>query len=659
MRKFKFELLILFLINLSIASLAQDDHLSESIKSILEELADNETDPEAGTEYTERLHELSEKPVNLNSADESELSRLFFLTDFQIKSIADYVHSSGKIFTVYEIMNIPGFNRDIAEMIIPFIKLDARGRQISDTTHLMSSILVNFLAKHPESEPSAVGPPWKGLIRYRLNAGKITAGLTSEKDYGEKLFSGRPSLPDFISANIAFEGNGVLRRIIVGDFSGRFGLGTNINTGLSTGLSLTAAGYLSGGDEIRPFTSSDENNFFRGIAFSLKIKKLGITGFLSGNKIDATVDTSAGNNKPAIETFYRSGLHNSITSLSKKDAVTEDAAGISANCDLNNLKLGIILSGNKFSIPVKKHNDDPETLYDFEGNRNWVLSSWYKMVVGKVILFGEVSSDYRFRFAWIQGASFRPADRLTINLLYRSYEPGFTSFHGKGPFSSSSGDNLRGIFGNFTFETAKYLFLSGGYDLRWYPWLRYRCSAPSVARSSEVRLRYQPAGKFSAEMTYDYRVSVYDDPETTGIKKQLEFKSYSVKGTLKFSPLENLIFTSRFDYKTAGPVASHGVVLLQDISLRFRKIPVTLWLRHAVFNTDDWNSRIYAYENDLPGTFNIPALSGKGSRSCIMIAWKKNNWGELRIKYGVLSQIKDGVNVNNEEVKIQIRFYFH
>ena len=102
----------------------QDEKVSDIIASIAEELADDETDPEAAAIYTEKLYDLIEKPVRINSADESELSRLFFLTDFQVKALADYIHSTGKIFSLYEIANVPGFDRDLVRMIFPFLSLD-------------------------------------------------------------------------------------------------------------------------------------------------------------------------------------------------------------------------------------------------------------------------------------------------------------------------------------------------------------------------------------------------------------------------------------------------------------------------------------------------------------------------------------------------------
>ncbi len=47
------------------------------------------------------------------------------------------------------------------------------------------------------------------------------------------------------------------------------------------------------------------------------------------------------------------------------------------------------------------------------------------------------------------------------------------------------------------------LFVSAGCDLRYYPWLKYRCSAPSVAVSKEVRLKYLPSDKITFEAVYN------------------------------------------------------------------------------------------------------------------------------------------------------------
>jgi hypothetical protein len=659
---FVFFVKIFFLIHsllfLTVLDSFAQENLSESIVSFAEELAEDETDPEAVAAYIEKLHELNEDPVSLNSADEAELSRLFFLTGFQIKALAEYIHSTGRIFSVYEIANVPGFDRELAGLIIPFISLESKTSQPFDTKKSVNTLLTNFSAKPGQTEEYS-GPDHKILLKYKYNGNGFTAGITAEKDRGERYLTGDPVQPDFMSGHLAWNGTGMIRKIIIGDYSAKFGLGTAINTGLRTGLSLTSPGCLSGGiDEIRPYTSTDENNFFRGVAMMLRHKKLTLSYFYSVNKIDATVKSYDGIHPDHIESLYTSGIHNSYTSLSKKDAVSELNYGATLGFNLNNLLIGLLWTKTEFSLPVKITEKDPVDLYDFEGSSNQIISGFYRASTGRTMLFGEFSSDTRGQMAIVQGISMRPADRFSLNLLYRNYEPGFRSFHGRGPFSTSSGDNVKGIYANLTFEAARYFFLSAGCDLRNYPWLIYRCSVPSSAFCSEIRLKYIPAGIWSAEAVFGYRNSVTDIPGSLGIKKQKESSARLLKGSIKYSPADNLTLTSRIGYNMIESSGSSGMFLMQDINWRFSRIPVSVWLRYCIFSTDDWESRLYTYENDLLHCYSIPALSDEGKRTYIMVAWKFSGHGDMRVKYSLTEFSEESSRSSSGEIKVQVRLWF-
>lgn len=654
----KYILLTISLI-ISISTFCQEDKLSEVITAIAEELASDESDPEAAVLYIELLNELVENPVHVNTRDQTELSRLFFLSDFQIKALADYTRLSGRILSPFEIANIPGFDRETARMIFSFITLNDRTDFFPDSAILRSSLLTNLSLKSSDIDSSAPGSPLKILTKYRFTSGNISGGFTAEKDQGEKFLNGYPPLPDFLSAHLSISGSGFIRKIVIGDYAARFGMGTNINTGIRTGISLTAPGNFLGRDEIKPYTSSDENNFLRGVASQFKINNLSLTVYYSVNKIDATLNSTNGLSDDYIETIYRTGLHNTASTLTKKDVVTENFYGANMSYNFDNFKIGLIWSENRLSLPLIIMDKNPDEIYDFEGDKSSVATIYYSSLIKRIILFGEFSKDSRNKLALVQGITLRPADRLTINILYRNYEPGFAAFHTNGQGSTSQGDNLQGFLGSFSFEAAKYLFISAGYDIQYYPWMKYRCSAPSMARKGEVRLKYIPSERFTAELGYYEKFSMQDEKESIGITKQEEVISRAVRCSADYSPFEGLTFGSRLDFKVVGSSGSTGMLLLQDLNYRFPSIPLSFWFRYCIFNTDDWDSRLYTWENDLLYSFSIPALSGEGTRSYIVAGWKLWGGSELRVKYGITTLTDNGENLKDiQELRMQFRIRF-
>ena len=385
-------IIVLIVVLFSARGFSREANLSETIISVAEDLAADEDDPEAVSIYTEKLHELAENPVRINSSSEDEISRLFFLSDFQIKVLADYIHSTGSILSVYELASIPGFDQETAELIIPFITLDYKPKNNSDTLIWRNSIISNFSIKTGKKDTTSLGSDWKIMTMYKFTAGAFSGGMTVEKDPGEKFLNGSPSLPDFFSANIAYNGSGFIKRIIVGDYSARFGQGTNINTGIRKGISLASQGYMSANDEINSYTSTDENRFFRGVAAELSVRHLELSMFFSINHADATISQSPDSSGDYVENFYTAGIHNTPSLLNKKDAVSVMTYGISFSYNFNNLKVGLVWSENRFSLPVNLRGNDPYKIFDFQGNRNTICSVYYNSLIRKTsALWGVLS----------------------------------------------------------------------------------------------------------------------------------------------------------------------------------------------------------------------------------------------------------------------------
>ncbi|HLN20495.1 MAG TPA: helix-hairpin-helix domain-containing protein [Bacteroidales bacterium] len=643
-----FKTLALLFILSSALAYGQNEGNNEVTSSLAEELAADEADPGLVQVYTEKLSELSDEPVSLNSADEDEISRLFFLTTFQVKAIIDYVRAYGKIVSFFEIANIPGFNSEVAEMMLPFITLEEIVHPGAATTTSFQA-LTNLFYRNDSGDTISEGSDLKYLGKYKLTTGRITLGVVAEKDKGEKLFYGSPPCPDFFSGYIGYKGKAFVRNIIIGDFSSRFGQGAAVSTGTASFNSLASKGFSTAASGFRGYTSADENNFFRGVAGTFSYGRFSLSLFYSSNRLDATLDPSSGN----VTSFYTGGIHNSASLRLKKDVITASASGINICADLSNLRIGMTYTGTRLSLPVEK-NDEPENVFSFNGSHNEVMSVYYSTVLKKNLLYGEFSSDNSLNYSIFQGVSISPAGRLTVNLIGGITSQGYTSFNGKSPVTGSSNRSGNSIMANLTFEASRNLFLSGGCLYTNYPWIRQGCSSPSISVKKEVRIKYLPSESISLEALYNRNLAGINSDEQNRVPQLTDKNAGYFRVTFRFSPSPEVTLATRVDAK--GPNRhERGYAILQDLMASIGRTPISIWCRYCIFSTDSWNTRIYAYENDLLYSFSIPAMYGEGCRSYVMLKCRMGNLGEIRFKYS-LTSAADGLKINNQnEFRLQVK----
>jgi hypothetical protein len=637
-------------------SFSQSDNLPDIIISIAEELSSFETNPEAATILIERLLDLTQNPVKINSADESEIARIFFLTEFQVKVLCDYVRTTASIVTPYEIAYLPGFDNATAMMVKPFIVFDVVDNFRSGTNDINQTLMTNVTYRNDSYSTHPDLTSLKLLTKYKLAAGRITAGITGEKDAGEKSFFSSRKTPDFLSAYCTYQGNGLIRRVIIGDYSVHFGQGTNINSGFSSGLSLTSSEFMAGKNEIKQYSSTDENNFFRGAAAGFNLKFIDIFMFYSHNRIDASLNFNEDSVAVSVKSIYKSGLHDTTPDIFKKDVLTEISTGANISLNMNNLRVGLTWSENRFSLPFFNESRELKDLNQFTGNKNSLWSGDYKWLYKNIILFGEYTLNQNKGSGFLQGIKLKPDNRLAINLLFRHYDKRFHTLHGNAPGSGSLTNDETGIMANFIYEAGKKIFISAGADFQNFTWLKYKCDAPSWGRKYEFKAGFYPSDNFAIETYYNYRDQMINTGASIRINKPSIINSRSIKTIINYLPGEYIDLGTRIEYKVLSPTEKTGVVLLQDINFSFRRAPVRIWLRWCFFDTDDYDSRIYVYENDLVNSFSIPALYDEGSRSYIMIALKILKKAELRLKYGISTTTGDQGKISDrEEIKFQFR----
>jgi hypothetical protein len=107
-----------------------------------------------------------------------------------------------------------------------------------------------------------------------------------------------------------------------------------------------------------------------------------------------------------------------------------------------------------------------------------------------------------------------------------------------------------------------------------------------------------------------------------------------------------------------------GFALLQDVQATVWSLRFTL--RYALFETDDYDNRQYAYENDVYLAYSFPAYSGRGVRKMAMVDFKLRKV-HIWLRYGMtrykdVDSIGSGVDSipgdTRSDIKIQLMYTF-
>ena len=134
----------------------------------------------------------------------------------------------------------------------------------------------------------------------------------------------------------------------------------------------------------------------------------------------------------------------------------------------------------------------------------------------------------------------------------------------------------------------------------------------------------------------------------------------------RLEPSETITLQSRIDaVRFMSGQREKGILVYQDFAWSPVKIPVTAVFRAAWFHTGSYNTRIFAYENDLLYTFSSLSFSGKGIRTYLDLHIRLTDNLEAWLKVANTSWFgqetagsgNDKINGSSKsEMKIQIRY---
>ena len=639
------------------------------ITSKLEDLSRQTKYPADYSDLTDAFVYYATHPININSREAGKLVELHLLNEMQFSALENYIHQYGWIYSLYELRYISGFNRTTIRQIAPFIKT---GKPEKETSFHWKNVF-RFSNQHiilrygqtfekstgfrlsPDSAirypgTDYIGGPQSLYLRYAFRSSNfVRIGITLDKDAGEvfavhrlsdsiknRLDNHQPRFPDFSSAFIFISHWGIVQKAIIGDYHLEFGQGLALWSGLTFGKSAETTQIKYYGNGIKPNTSSNENRFLRGAAITLKKKNLALTLFYSQHKIDGTLFVSPGSQQEEISALPESGLHRTLCELLHKNNVTLLAAGGHLNYSGKNWQVGATYYQTRLSLPLEPDSQFYR-LYDFRGKRFSNASVNFSWVINRFSFFGELAANPGKALAGTAGFNFYPDDRFSFALAYRYFSPDYEVIYASPFMESEQARNEEGIYVGVKMLLSAAISFSAYADYYRFPWLRFRINAPSNGKA--FLIQFDVSAATNLNMNFRFRYSsrqenlispdIYHIPVITKSIRDIRY-------VLHYSPTSLLTLQSRIEYLyyQKGTDNEQGFLMLQDVALHFSSHPLTIHMRYALFDTDGWNSRIYAYENDVLYAFSVPPYYNKGQRLYLLLHYQLHTAFHFWLKIG-------------------------
>lgn len=666
----------------------KNELIQQRIEFISEQLEDETPDL---TNLFDQLFYYFDNPINLNNTTLEQLNELGLLTDLQINDLFLHVKLFGKLITIYELQSLTYWDKTTIQMILPFVRVDDRLDNLNvsfkealkqgnfESFFRFQTILEdkNAYAAVPDSILATSNGFYHGnpdhyysRLRYSYRT-NLSAGITVDKDPGEK-FNGekQPYGFDFISAHAFYKGGKYLKSIALGDYQVQIGQGLNLWSGYAFGKTADVTNLKRNANPLKPYTSVDENRFLRGAAIDVGYKDLSLLLFASNKGVDATIIIdSLVEEQEFVSSINLSGLHRTTSEIAKKDAFKETMGGGNLRYQKQNLSFGI---ASVFQGYNKFYNKSiaPYNQFDFKGKSFVSTSADYGFILKNFSFFGEGSYvSHSKKIAQIHGVLISLDPNVSLSILYRNYDKAYQTFYNSGFAEGSNTQNERGLFIGGKVKLSNAWTINTYADYFSFPWMKYLVDAPSNGHEFLFQPTYRPNKKLEIYFRFREQLKAKNsrslsDGSVTSIEdvRQRNFRIH-----FAYNVTDGITLKSRLEFTSVSRPSSSkdiGMLLYQDVLIRPKNWPIDFTFRYALYDTDSYDSRLYAFESNALYVFSVPAYFYQGTRAYLMIRWsflrKFDFWARYAVNiYSNKSTLGSGaeqINSNTKsEVTLQLR----
>jgi hypothetical protein len=662
-----FPILVLFSTHSSLITHSQEP--PPSVEQQLESQVDIDQRDVEDDSYFVQLEHLKKRPLNLNVATDEDLRQFIFLTDLQIDNLISYRNLLGRFISIYELQAIPGWDVATIKKTLRYVIINDALSTTDDIKNRFSNGEHQFLIRYSQIlesskgfEKSATGIRYLGgregiFSRYRYQYKNLLQfGFVGDKDAGEQFFHGSQKYGfDFYSFHLFARKIGKIQSLALGDFTVNMGQGLIQWQSLAFKKGGEVMGIKRQSSILRPYNSGGEIYFHRGVGITLGFRKMEVTAYASLRKLSANMVRDTIINKEFISSFLNSGYHRTQTEIGNRNNVGQLSFGGNVTYKGKKWHLGVNGVMYRFSLPVQKRND-PYNLFAI-GGQSWSNASVdYSYSYRNLHFFGEAATDKNLMHAFVNGLLISVNPRVDISILHRKISQAYQAVYGNAFTENTYPTNENGLYAGISIRPPFARWHVDLYaDFYKFPWLKYLVDAPSYGKDFLIQVTYAPNKQvelFSRLRTETKQSNNPANSYVTNYLASLVKQDWRTQLNCKIS--QSITLRNRIEvlwYRGAAATSNNGFLLFLDVLYNPPLRPLSTSVRLEYFETDDYASRIYAYENDVLYGFSIPAFFDEGFHYYINYSFHLKKRFSLWIHWGqVIFVNKNTIGSGSDEI---------
>lgn len=621
----------------------------------LDRLLDLSDEQSGNSEILEQFNLLRLQKININTAGFAQLLSIPFLTAPDVERILTYRREKNGFKSIAELRAL--IDEDAYALIAEFLTVGrvktqdlAQPSFLDDIARgvLWQRARLEYIGRTQLETPLRVGfqngayqgsaPRAYNRIQGFLSDNFLVSAL-AEKDVGEV------SLFDFVSATFYARDLYNLKSLVIGDFNLSFGQGLAVQSGRAFFKSPEAVASVKQSlRQVRPYTSTAEQHFFRGIAAEMEFGALTFIGFYSRNLISGTI------NDTAFSSLNFDGIFRTESEIARKRNIDELAFGTRAqvNTELfdNLFRFGGTFYQTRYDRPFIPR-DDLFNRNRFRGDVASIVALDLDYLFYQFNFFGEAAYSVEQQgLSWLLGVQTEFARGVKGVIHVRNYAPTYYSPRANA-FSETSGGsqgrNERGVYLGADIRLSPQLKLRAYYDYYEFPFIASNTVLPSSGNDMLLQFSYQPRRDILVETLLQLKTREEALTQIDALGREYRIATpqraqrvrtdfiYQLSGRLRLrTRVEARHFTRELVSETRSDL---GWLIAQDVNLDLLETRLSIDARLAFFQTDSFDAAIYAFENDLPLTFTIYAHNGKGQRAFLNLRYQIFPQVELAARY--------------------------